>query len=171
MTVLGRQRLLELQLTETREAVEMRLRSLLRPTTVKEVLDLLIARRSLERQSCREAAANASDDEIAELRHYVSSWPPTGDVPGFHGRLANLSGNGVLAALVALLTIHESLHKTLRSILTAKGVLADMDFHEKVVVALERRDPDLAEAAVLDHFDRMISAVGSFGAATSPETT
>ncbi len=170
LTSAGRLRLTQLRRQETRAAQDARFRELLSPSTLKEIIDILAVRRSLECLSCREAALRATPEQVEGVRAFVASRRPSGDMPGFHSYLSAVSGNALLSALVDLLTRQEALHQTLRSILGAQGSLADMQFHEAVVEAVERHDADAAEVAVVEHFDRMIAAVAAFASSAATDS-
>jgi len=163
LTTKGHERLRELNQHKTRQDLEDQLRRLLRPSTVNDILDVLSVRHVLERYVCREAVHRASAQDIWQLRAAIRTRRPAGDMPGFHSLLAQSSGNKVLATLVELLTIGEVRHQTLRAILTVQDSLDDMEFHEKVVDAIERRDADAAEKALDIHLERIITAVREFG--------
>jgi GntR family transcriptional regulator, transcriptional repressor for pyruvate dehydrogenase complex len=163
LTTKGHERLRELNQHKTRQDLEDQLRQLLRSSTVNDILEILSVRHVLERYVCREAVNRASAQDIWQLRAAIRTRRPAGDMPGFHSLLAQASGNQVLATLVELLTIGEVRHQTLRAILTVQDSLDDMEFHEKVVDAIERRDADAAEKALDIHLERIITAVREFG--------
>jgi GntR family transcriptional repressor for pyruvate dehydrogenase complex len=139
-------------------------------STLREIEDLLVARRAIERETARLAALNATADDIKRLRSFLDQQTPEQVKPGLHDIVASIGGNRVLAAALALISNSETLHQRLRAVLKAEDVLFDAAFHKRLVDAVSRHDADGAEKAMTGHVDRMLEAVRHF-AQRRPEVT
>src|SRR5215210_6049601 len=67
LTAAGRQRVEELHAAHGRAKAERHLLSTMRPVSMDELLDVLVARRAIEKETARLAAQHASEAEIAEM--------------------------------------------------------------------------------------------------------
>jgi DNA-binding FadR family transcriptional regulator len=114
-------------------------------------------RRMLEVPCVRLAAANRSADEAAELREIVDQQKklshddpqvPELDVR-FHSLIGQASGNRVAAAFVSAL--HQVTEPVHHLDLDAEVGRRTVSQHMAIVRAVEKRDQDAAERAMLDH--------------------
>ena len=137
-----------------------------RPTTVAELLDVLVARRAIEREIARLAALRASDRDISALWAALEAQAAAAAEHGiameedrrFHELLAATSGNRLLAATLRLIRRDVYLQRMLEEMRRdhASGFLVD---HRAVVEAVSRHDPVAAEAAMLHHLEHLIDDV------------
>ncbi|OBJ09432.1 FadR/GntR family transcriptional regulator [Mycobacterium sp. 1465703.0] len=132
--------------------------------------DLVETRLMLERLTCRKAAAIATADDIDRLRSYVEQMRGThttasyNDIDtAFHIGIAEISGNGLAAALMAAL--REALRQAMVSAFESlKNPAATMkrltNQHAAIVDAIAAGDGDTAAELVSQHISGFYRAVG-----------
>ena len=131
--------------------------------STKDLTDLLIVREALEGIACRAAAENMTDAEIAALGELLTvhskhkmfqtgvGYYQEAEDFDFHFRIVKASRNDRLIAMLCedlyhLLRVYRYKSSTRHG--RAKQALAE---HKKIVSALARRDPDLAEQRMREH--------------------
>ncbi|WP_182881000.1 MULTISPECIES: FCD domain-containing protein [unclassified Microbispora] len=133
----------------------------------RQLLDLLYARRGVEREAARWAATRATPDDIERLEALVDGHREALDAGGdarlcgmrFHREIFRISRNGLLQAIgdVVLDESLEPLELVLDVITGGHGTLAQSaPEHVDVLAAIRARDPDEAEQTMLAHVDRLI---------------
>lgn len=141
----------------------------LRANDLDEVVGVLVARRALEREVARLAAACATERDIEALDVLIHRYETVGHLGAaaeadfaFHARLAEISGNKVLQATTRLIhaeaqasMIPEPIRRKLRPTLALQ--------HGEIVDAIRNRDCVRAEAAMVKHLDLLIEAVQRYG--------
>lgn len=165
LTEVGLARLSSLRQSQAISACSVDLLEALKPTRVEEVVDILVARRCLEREIARLSAERATEADVAEigtvLERYEHAASPQEAAEAdleFHSRLATLAGNRVLKAALRLVhreveatplpaTVFERIHRRLAR------------EHWEILEAIRSRDPDRAEAAMVRHIDGIIRDV------------
>lgn len=166
LTEAGSRRLAELREAHNHADSHSLLLESVRPSTIGELLDLLVARRAIEREIARLAALRATEQQIQTL------WAAVADQEAavrertvaveedrrFHEALAETSGNRVLAVTLrfirrslVMLRLQEEIRRG-----RASGLVVD---HRAVVEAVARHDPVAAEAAMLRHLDHIIDDI------------
>lgn len=136
--------------------------------TLHDVRDLLVARRGLEREIARAVALRASEAEIAELRRVLAGHTHNIKIDSirraaavdFHKALAVVSQNSILQAVATVLfdPRFDLLEQVLDIITADRGTTEESTGeHEALLAAIERRDPDEAEQAMVRHIDRLIA--------------
>jgi GntR family L-lactate dehydrogenase operon transcriptional regulator len=138
----------------------------MRPGTTDELLDVLVARRAIEKETARLAAQHATDAEVAELettldlqrRLWREGAPATHQDVHFHHLVAVASRNRVLAAALDLIRHDPELRRRLNQILK-RSDLEPGRYHARLIDAIKRRAPDDAERAMLDHLNDLIDRV------------
>ena len=119
------------------------------------------ARIFFERGMVREAAAKATDDDIAELRLLLDRQSQNiGDSElfieadmAFHRKIAEISRNPIFAAVSgAMLGWLKSYH-TEMLIWTGRENFTLVE-HEEIIRAIDKGDADLAEKAMIKHLER-----------------
>lgn len=162
LTAKGRQQLQRLDDTTSRDQNAKQLLGSIRSDTLPDVIDALTARRGVEREMARLAALRIEDDELAELRSYGQQ-NREGDEchEGLHDLLARSCRSPVLQSIHQILTRDPELSRLLSRVCSETEVHAGKRFEHRIVEALERRDPDEAEAAVAGHIDDLLAAVKS----------
>jgi GntR family transcriptional repressor for pyruvate dehydrogenase complex len=165
----GRARLNELCENESQVHYERELVRSIRSTTLDEIVEVLIARRALERETARLAAERATEEDVALLEETVREQRAalkTGKVAAdadvrFHALVAQTSRNRVLAAAIDLIRRDKQITLTLDQMLrrtTHKYAVG----HEGIVAAIRARDPAAAEQAMLGHIDTVIADMRAY---------
>ena len=140
-----------------------------------QLLDLLHARRGVERELARAAARNRSDEDlaileraIAEQRQIIATGiSPQGPAMHFHRVVAEMSGNDLLNTISGTLWSDAllPLEKLLDIVTTGHGTVEhSLPEHESILAAIRDGDPDAADRAVDLHHSRLIDEVIAFSA-------
>lgn len=135
----------------------------------KELLQILVARRAIEKETCRLAAENATDEDIRLLSDIVNLHleHATGGMSGavednqFHKTIARISGNQLLEAALDLIRQNGQLCPVLEYIRERVGsaIVAD---HQKILEAIEQRDPLKAEQTMTVHIENVMADVNKY---------
>lgn len=150
----------------------------LKPKAKRELIDLLVARRAIEGETARLAATHASTRELEELRHIVaetharlaSRQSMAQEDSRFHLLIAHASENRVLEAALRLIWHNGVYSPVLEKIRHLAGSTTGSD-HERVLKALENRDPHAAQEAMLIHLDNILRDVETQAIFHEEETT
>lgn len=141
--------------------------------TEEQLLDLLRARRGVERELARAAAINRTDDDLDRLEEAIraqrgaieSGENPHGTAMNFHRLVAECSGNELLSAISKTLW-SDGLQplETLLDIVTAGHGTLDHAIveHERILDAFRAGNPDAAERSMEVHHLRLIEEVEAF---------
>ena len=128
--------------------------------TKREIVEMITVMAALESMAARLAAERASDADIAELRRLMDDFRCGNDGArlddyseaniAFHQAILKMSGSALLAEMAANLFIHmRAIRKiTIHQENRAARSITD---HMRIIEALERRDPDLAERLAREH--------------------
>lgn len=135
-----------------------------------EVADV---RRLLEIPAVREAAERRSAEDLAELKQIVATQKSISvDDPGvseldaeFHTKIAQASGNRVLTSLVQAL--HASTEPVSYLDLSPDVGRTTVIQHQAIVAAIDARDPQAAELAIIQHLDYLREHIGAHQAGTT----
>jgi GntR family L-lactate dehydrogenase operon transcriptional regulator len=164
LTTAGRSRLQELQDARNRDKNTNHLMDSLRAETLEDIINVLLARRGIERELARAAALKATAADIAALQAHDERMRvgETGDAEeGLHTLLAPAAHNPVLASVYRVITRDPRIIRLLNHVLIAdRGMSSDFAFNARLIEAIVNRDSDAAEAAVVEHLDAVISTVG-----------
>ncbi|MTI94813.1 MAG: FCD domain-containing protein [Firmicutes bacterium] len=132
-----------------------------------DLIEILVARRAIEREIARLAAANSSDQQILQMSSLIETYETAstdavaeGDV-AFHELLAEAAGNKVLRAALNLIRQDGQLSPVLGFIRTEvhSRVFAD---HRKIFEAVKARNPEAAELAMVNHIESLIADVHKY---------
>lgn len=170
LTTLGIAKFKELEEKKARSEQGLEFFKVLETRTPAELIDVLVARRAIERESARLAALNATEEEIKELWHIqrlqqerVAHWKGGAgeqDV-AFHRIIAKASRNKVLEGAMELIRQDGQLAPVLEYIRKEVHSVVSLD-HAKIVSAIEKHDPDLAEKAMVEHVENLIRDVKKY---------
>ncbi len=123
-----------------------------------KVLHLLGVRRVLEPAATALAAARIGEDDLAVLRALLDEMTAESSIEEFvrldaefHGRIAECSGNPVLASLLLAVSAPTTRARVWRAITQDDAVGRTQEEHERIYAALEAREPDLARAWATAH--------------------
>lgn len=170
LTPLGLARLKELEDKKTRSDQGLEFFKVLETRTPEELIDILVARRAIERELSRLAAFHATGEEISELwyiqrlqQERIAHWKGGAaeqDV-AFHRVLAKAARNKVLEAAMELIRQDGQLAPVLEYIRKEVHSVVSLD-HANIVSAIETHNPDAAEKAMVDHVDNLIKDVRKY---------
>lgn len=165
----GRRTLESIQITSRQNINSSRLLEILNSTRLEDLVDMLTARRAIERELARLASINATGKEIELLeavlheQEYLSrknEMSAEQDL-NFHRLIATAAKNKVLAAALDLIRQGRQMTAILEYIRKeVKGTLAVE--HARIMRAIINRDPERAEQAMVDHIDSLISDVEKY---------
>lgn len=133
------------------------------------LIDILMARRGIERESARLAATCATEEDIVSLKRVYALQAedaakgmmcPDNDVL-FHQAVAKASGNKVLLAAYDFIWQNGKLSPVMEYIRTSVGGSLAVD-HAKILEALFNHDPDEAEKRMVEHIDSLINDVRNY---------
>ncbi|MGB9867081.1 MAG: FCD domain-containing protein [Bacillota bacterium] len=166
LTEAGRRYLKELETKRERAGYSAELLQALQAKEKEEIIEVLVARRAIERETARLAALKATEREIEELRlciqvhqeHFEKGIVDAEDDLRFHRLISEASRNRVLIAASRLVRQDGQMAPILEFIRRniGSGVVQD---HRKIFFAIEARDPDAAEGAMVAHIENVIKDV------------
>ena len=124
----------------------------------QSVLEILAVRRILESAAAAAAAKNPDPQDLEALHDVLASVDKATDVEGlvkhdleFHRRIADAGGNGYLASLLESLSSHTIRARIWRGLTQENVVARTLEEHHAILNAIERRDSELASAAMTLH--------------------
>ena len=130
--------------------------------------EILEARRVLESEICGLAAERITDEQLDELSDLLrammednlSDNPTEQADQAFHTKIAEAAGNSAMLQMVQWLwqlrngsEISTHFHHQVRM----EGIRPIIDDHQKIVTALQARNPEQAKQAMNDHLQRVIN--------------
>jgi len=131
--------------------------------TKREVVEMITVMAALESMAARLAAEHASDAEIAGLRRLMADFRTHQEMAcgeqldeysdaniAFHQAIIKMSGCTLLAAMTANLFIHMRAIRKITIHQENRAARSIID-HMKIIAAIERRDPELAERLAREH--------------------
>ena len=128
--------------------------------TKKQIIEMIEMWAALESMAARLATLNASDADIARLRHMFDEFrnaTPTEHIDeysdaniAFHQAIIGLSGSHLMGKTIENLFIHV---RAIRRMTISQRDRAERSIvdHMRIIEALERRDTELAERLVRQH--------------------
>lgn len=132
--------------------------------------DLVETRLMLERLACRKAADKASSNDLAHLRSLIADMRGTHTTASyndldaaFHVGIAQISGNGLAAALMAALreALRQAMVSAFERLEDPTGTMETLtNEHEAIVDAIAAGDGDVASQLVAQHILGFYRAVG-----------
>jgi DNA-binding GntR family transcriptional regulator len=128
--------------------------------TKKQIVEMIEMWAALESMAARMATINASDEDIASLRHMFDEFRNSAPAEhigeysdaniAFHQAIIRLSGSHLMGKTIENLFIHV---RAIRRMTISQGDRAARSIvdHMQIIEALERRDTELAERLVREH--------------------
>jgi GntR family transcriptional regulator, transcriptional repressor for pyruvate dehydrogenase complex len=123
-----------------------------------KILHLLGVRRVLEPAATALAAAQIGEEDLVALRALVDEMRATASVEAmvrldaeFHRRIAECSGNPVLASLIDAISAPTTRARVWRGITQEDALGRTQEEHERIYAALESHEPELARAWATVH--------------------
>jgi GntR family transcriptional repressor for pyruvate dehydrogenase complex len=135
----------------------------------RHILDLLAARRIIERETASRAAERSTPQIVAALEKILGEQAravETGSLGSpqdiaLHKEIARASGSPVLHSLVTLLRSHESYDLIIASMRAVVGTKLVED-HQAILTAIRDRDPKRAWHAMDTHLQRLLSDIDRY---------
>lgn len=137
---------------------------MMKQLSVQQVLDV---RRTLELRTAHLAALRRTDAQARELLEIVEGMFNAIETPEivmeldirFHELIAQASGNSLYAIIVGSFRVitQQTWHIGWRSRATLENRTENIRCHHKIAEAISLQDPELAEAAMTQHFDSAVS--------------
>ncbi|MFK0006654.1 FCD domain-containing protein [Paenarthrobacter sp. NPDC090520] len=143
-------------------------------TDLSELLDILVVRRAVESEGARLAAADATDEDLAEIARQAASHrkaveagssPDRESSTTFHRSIAAATRNRILISMADLLIepANPNLTRVLEEVsLNSKVVAEQAHDHSELAAALVNRDVELAGRLMNLHVEHLIEAVRSY---------
>ncbi len=166
LTEKGWEALESYQRREEQQLISHRFVQLAKAEAKEELINVLIARRAIEREIARLAAKKATAEDILELQNIIRHNEKNIDMglSGaeddvlFHRTIARIAGNKLLETALELIRQDGQLSPVLEYIRNRVGstVVAD---HKQVLKFIEGKNPQGAEKAMAQHIESIISDV------------
>jgi DNA-binding GntR family transcriptional regulator len=128
--------------------------------TKKQIIEMIEMWAALESMAARLATINASDEEIASLRHLFDEFrtaAPADHIDeyseaniAFHQAIIRLSGSHLMGKTIENLFVHVRAIRRMTISQRDRAARSIVD-HMQIIEALERRDTELAERLVREH--------------------
>jgi DNA-binding FadR family transcriptional regulator len=142
---------------------------------IDELLDLLYARRGVEREAARAAARRATDADIRRLQDLVADHQARIDqgrvirhgALTFHQVIGEMANNRLLAAMMEVLfePVMDQTEAILDVIIGSHhSEQRSVEEHLEIMEAIVQRDPERADAAMAAHLGRLIAETEEFAA-------
>lgn len=168
LTPEGHARLSELRRQRTAAASSTELVNALRANGLQDLIDVLVARRAIEREIAHLAATRVTDRDLEAMETLLQRYETVDSALaaaeadfGFHERLAEVAGNKVLQAAAHLIRseaqavpIPAAIQRRLRPVLARQ--------HRDILEALKARDAVQAEAAMVTHLDQLVESIEKY---------
>jgi GntR family transcriptional repressor for pyruvate dehydrogenase complex len=166
LTKKGESELKEMQMRHDRMEYGEQFFQILDGKTEKELVDVLIARRAIERELARLAAINLTPEIERKMKSSIEkqSLEVTNyfeEDTQFHGLIAQAAGNKILEAMLNMIRQDVELTPALEYIRKKVNSSIVVD-HIKILEAIINRDPDASEEAMVNHIENLIRDVNKF---------
>lgn len=169
LTEKGTSRLAFLKREQQQQEMNLRFLEVLNAAGQEAIIDVLVARRALEREIAGLAARRASKDGINLLRKSIEEQNavlarnevPYDEDKEFHMLLALLSRNQVLMHAVQLVWEKSLDFPATAFIRRSVGSALVVD-HQRIVDAIAEGSPEAAEQAMVDHINQLIDDVNRY---------
>ena len=132
-----------------------------------DVHELFEVQKTIEAAMAKKAAECASPQKIEKMRYYLENVEKSLDSDAFlfaeksfHECILTASENRIFKAMIDSLT-DMLVEKRKESIKTFTNLQIPFDQHRKIFDAIEKRDPEGAEKAMLDHLEDIENRLSS----------
>lgn len=169
LTAAGKQRLNELELMRELAEASNKFHKSIDVDNKNDLINILTARRGIEREIARLAAINATEEDIRAITDAYSLQSvdvahgrvsPENDV-AFHRAIGRASKNSVLAAAYDFIWQNGKLSPVMEYVRTYVGGTISSD-HRKILDAIVAKDSEGAEKAMVRHIESMIGDVNKY---------
>lgn len=165
----GRKKLDKLRNQHQRETYGNRFIETLESRNKEDIIEILVARKAIERELARLAAINATEADILKMEEVLlehqkytveQKLSEEHDIK-FHKLLGLSAKNKVLTAALDLIRHDERLSPILDYIRREEGEKLTLD-HSEIVQAIKQHDPEQAEQAMVNHVQSLIEDISKF---------
>ncbi len=140
-----------------------------------DLFHILEYRRIMEKGTVALVAEKATHEDIAELkRSYAKMVHQKHDIRGFahtdlefHLDLARATGNPIIMKVNSI--IKDLLSVSMENIVETLGTRDDLDYHQRIIDAIEAHDTERAESIMEEHIVHTIQRLFSKGGFTVPQ--
>jgi GntR family transcriptional regulator, transcriptional repressor for pyruvate dehydrogenase complex len=154
-------------LTREQEHATRQVQQAIGVQTAQDLLNLLYARRTVERETARQAALSATGSDVAHLRELLAAQeecvahdrPARTTSLDLHRAIAALAPNHIIRAMTELILAGrlERIETILDLVISSPTAEFDaLEEHRAIVDAIEAGDPVTAERLMQDHMERLI---------------
>lgn len=169
LTAAGKNLLAQLDREHHIEASAQQFLKLLKRNSRKDIVDQLVARRTIEAETAGLAADRVSTAGIKKLEAIVEKQRAVVDSGEsgveedikFHTLIGELSENPILSAMVRLLRSEGWLNHVMVAIRSRVGTRFVVD-HEEILKAIRARNASAARQAMEGHIDRLVADVDRY---------
>ena len=172
LTDLGREQFLEYRKKMEFEEFSSKLYEAVNETDPESLINILIARRGIEREIAKLAAERATKEDIAEIKaaYQVHSDSVKTKKHGmitsendvlFHRAIAKASKNIILASTYDFIWQNGRLSPIMEYVRISVGGAIAVD-HGKILAAIEANDPDEAQEMMMAHINSLINDVNKY---------
>lgn len=168
LTAEGHARLAELRRERAAAVSSSELVNALRASGLRDLVDVLVARRALEREIVHLAAGKVTERDLEAMETLLTRYESVDSAQAaaeadfaFHERLAEVAANKVLQAASHLIQseaqavpIPPAIQRRMRPVFARQ--------HREVLEALRARNAQSAEAAMVNHLDEIIESVEKY---------
>ena len=169
LTEAGVKRLADLENNRRLEEISLKFYNSMDADSKSQLINVLVARRGIERESARLAAINATEGDIRNLSKVYSLqakdaadgvMSPDNDVL-FHQTIARASKNNVLVAAYDYIWQNGRFSPVMEYIRSSVGGVLAAD-HKRILDALINRNSDEADRSMAEHIDGLIRDVNRY---------
>ncbi len=169
LTEEGYSRLKDLESRAARNQQGEEFFSVLGSQSKERLVDILIARKAIERELARLAAIHATKEEIQEMwavqkiqyETFSRDMEAAEQDVQFHRLIAKAARNPVLYSAIEMIRQDGQLTPVLEYIRKTVHSIISYD-HAQIIRAIENRDPRLAEEAMVRHIESLIHDVNKY---------
>ena len=169
LTKPGEKRLLELRNKDELARYSSRFYETVEAQSKTNLLNILTARRGIEREAARLAAINATEEDIEHIRDIFrrqNEYVERGEMSAeqdvvFHQAVAMASKNDVLAAAYDFIWQNGKFSPVMEYIRLSVGGKMAVD-HSHIIEAIIAKDPVLAEDLMVQHIDGLINDANKY---------
>lgn len=173
----GRARLMALTECEKRFQWETEFASALKAHSRNQLLEVLVARRAIESELAALAAENSTPEFLSKLhkvleqqrKTLVSGLVTADQDVAFHACIAEMAGNRVLGAAIAMIRQDSQLSPVLEGIRRHVHSMVYVD-HAAIFDAIAAQSPENARCAMIRHINNIILDVNRFDETAQSET-
>lgn len=138
-------------------------------TDKETLLEVLTARRLLEKETAFLTAQNITNQQIEDLSKIIDrqeerkrlGFLGENEDLEFHCQIANIAGNRVIEQMLNLILTQKNVYLDF-SYIRQKVVTRSSNDHRKIISAFTKKDPELASKYMVSHIESLISDIEKY---------